>query len=197
MFSRIRWSVVALAWCVCAGMALADPPAQIGKPAPGFTLADQNGQSVSLSSYRGKIVVLEWINPQCPFVQRHYKAGTMKTLASTYAPRDVVWLAINTTPTATAEENKAWIAKHGLAYPILSDKDGSVARQYAAKTTPHMFVISRDGTLVYEGAIDDDPQGTKGDRVNYVHKALEELLAGKAVTTPHTRSYGCSVKYAE
>ena len=172
----------------------AQEKAELGKPAPQFSLNDSSGKAVSLSDFSGKVVVLEWVNPQCPFVVRHYQAGTMKTLADKYGGK-VVWLAINTTSSATPADNAAWISQYSLPYPILSDSDGTVAKTYGAKTTPHMFIIDRQGKLVYRGGIDDDPQGNKSDRANYVEKAVDQLLAGQAVSQSETRSYGCSVKY--
>ncbi len=172
----------------------AQDKAELGKPAPQFTLNDSSGKAVSLSDFSGKVVVLEWVNPQCPFVQRHYQTGTMKTLADKYNGK-VVWLAVNTTSSATPADNAAWISQYALPYPILSDTGGTVAKAYGAKTTPHMFIIDQQGKLAYRGGIDDDPQGNKADRTNYVEKALDQLLAGQTVTQPETRSYGCSVKY--
>jgi len=173
----------------------ADQPAFPGKL--NFTLSDQDGRKVTLADYAGKIIVLEWVNPNCPFVQRHYKAGTMADLAAKYKDQGVIWLALNSTASATPQENKQWVDRFHLTYPILDDSAGQVARQYQAKTTPHMFVI-HNGQVVYQGAIDDDPRGEKGAAAqNYVAKALEEVLAGKPVTTPETRPYGCTVKYKE
>lgn len=178
-----------------ASMALAEAKAEVGQPAPDFTLKGVDGQAVTLSQYKGKTVVLEWTNPDCPFVQRHYAAGTMKDLAAKYADKGVVWLAINTTRTASSQSNALWVKKHEITYPILDDHEGKVGMLYGAKATPHMFIIDATGRLVYQGAIDDDPRGDKSDRVNYVAKALDEVLAGKAVTTAQTKAYGCSVKY--
>ncbi len=172
--------------------------AAIGQPAPQFTLQDQNGKSISLADYSGKIVVLEWVNPNCPYVQRHYKAKTMISLADKFAPKDVVWLAINTTHDADNAFNKNWVSQNSLDYPILNDSKGVVGHEYGAKTTPDMFIINKDGALAYSGGIDNDPEGDKGSaRINYVDQALSELLAGQTVSTPQTKSYGCSVKYAD
>jgi peroxiredoxin len=168
-----------------------------GTEAPGFTLEDQAGNEVSLSDYAGNIVVLEWINWDCPFVQRHYEAGTMKPLAEEYADDGVVWLAINSTHYATQDKDGQWIEKYNLPYPILHDPTGEVGRAYGAKTTPHMYIVDEDGMLVYQGAIDDDPGGDKDDPTNYVRQALDELLAGEEVSTARTKPYGCSVKYAD
>lgn len=167
-----------------------------GSAAPDFSLMDQNGKKVSLSDYKGKIVVLEWFNEGCPYVQRHYKNGEMNTLAGKYAAKDVVWLAINTNSKKKAEDNKKIAESWKMDRPILLDGDGQVAKAYHAKTTPHMFIINTDGKVVYSGAIDNDPDNKKGDkRVNYVAKALDELLAGKTVSEPETKPYGCGVKY--
>jgi peroxiredoxin len=172
--------------------------ATIGKAAPDFSLQDQNGKTVKLSDYKGKIVVLEWFNQGCPYVVRHYKAKTMTSTADKYKGQDVVWLAINTTAGKSAEDNKTSAEAWSISYPILSDTSSAVAQQYGAKTTPHMFVIDKEGKLIYNGAIDDDSSadGTKGDKAtNYVAKALDEVLAGKPVSTPETKPYGCGVKY--
>ena len=171
--------------------------ATIGTAAPTFTLQDQDGKPVTLGDYAGKVVVLEWTNPECPFVKRHYQAKTMVTLAKQYKPQDVVWLAINSTHDNTNAADKAWQTKQDLPYPVLNDAAGTVGHAYGAKTTPHLFIVGRDGKLAYAGGIDNDPQGDKGaDKVNYVSKALDEILADKAVSTPETKSYGCSVHYA-
>jgi peroxiredoxin len=179
-----------------AAPAMAGDGASVGVKAPDFTLPDTAGQQVSLSDFAGKVVVLEWLNPDCPFVQRHYKAGTMKQLAATYAKKDVIWLTINSTHYMDAAASAKFKKDHNLSYPILVDQSGEVGHLYGALTTPHMYIIDAEGTLVYIGAIDDDPRGGKGENaVNYVVAALDELLAGKTVTTAETKPYGCSVKY--
>lgn len=184
-------ALVALAGSMAAGSGAA-----VGSPAPDFTLMDTAGNEVSLSDYAGQVVVLEWLNPDCPFVQRHYKAGTMKSLATQYGGQGVVWLTINSTNYMDAAANAAFKEANGLPYPILVDQDGTVGHLYGAATTPHMFVIDGSGTLVYIGAIDDDPRGTNdGPDTNYVAAALDETLAGNTVTTAETKPYGCSVKY--
>ena len=170
--------------------------AAIGKAAPNFSLKDQNGKTVSLADFKGKTVVLEWFNQGCPYVVRHYKAKTMTDTAAKYKDKDVVWLAINTTAGKTAEDNKASAEAWGISHPILSDTTSAVAQQYGAKTTPHMYIIDKDGKLVYNGAIDDDSSADGGKaKINYVAKALDEVLAGKAVSTAETKPYGCNVKY--
>ena len=197
MVTRLTLVAVLVSLVSFAGYARAqESKAEVGRPAPDFTLTDASGETHSLSELKGKTVVLEWVNPDCPFVQRHYKAGTMKSLAQSYAGKGVAWMAINTTATTTPEQNQQWIQKYGLSYPILLDRDGKVAREYGAKTTPDMFIINPEGVLVYKGGIDNDPAGTRSERVNYVSQALDEVLAGKPVSQPETKSYGCSVKYA-
>jgi peroxiredoxin len=167
-----------------------------GQPAPGFTGTDQDGKPVDLSAYKGKIVVLEWTNPDCPFVQRHYKAKTMTTLAGEWKPKDVVWIAVDSTNYATNESDRAWREENDISYPIVGDRSGEIGTSYGARTTPHMFVIDKQGTVVYEGAIDDDPSGDNtGKATNYVEAALEDVTAGKPVRTAETKSYGCGVKY--
>lgn len=170
--------------------------ASIGAPAPAFSLTDQTGKRVSLADYSGKIVVLEWINPDCPFVQRHARLKTMDTLARKYENAGVVWLGINSTNYMNDASNAKWIAANSLPYPVLDDHTGEVGHAYGARTTPNMYVIDAKGRLVYEGAIDNDPGGEAGGSVNYVDVALTELLAGKPVSTAQTKPYGCSVKYA-
>lgn len=177
--------------------------AKVGSKAPDFTLTDASGQEQSLSSYTGKgqVVVLEWFNAGCPFVVRHHeKYDTMADLAAKYKGK-VTWLAINSS--ASGKEgfgmDQEAMKKWSIAYPILIDADGGVGHMYGAKTTPHMFIIDAKGTLVYAGAIDNDPGDKKSptEKVNYVAKALDEVLAGKPVTESETKSYGCSVKYAK
>jgi peroxiredoxin len=181
-----------------AAPAAAAVAASIGAAAPSFSLTDQSGKKVSLADYTGSVVVLEWINPDCPFVQRHARAKTMLSLAQKYGEQGVVWLGINSTNYMNADANRKWAEDNKLPYAVLDDHAGDVGRAYAARTTPHMFVIDKSGTLVYEGAIDDDQAGTKGAAaVNYVDAALSEVLAGKAVSASRTKPYGCSVKYAK
>lgn len=173
--------------------------AVVGKPAPDFTLADPNGQSVSLSDFRGeKIVVLEWTNYDCPFVKAHHREETFKKLAAKYPQKEVAWLTVNSTHYATAEDHKAFVKGHQPRSTLLADASGEVGRLYGAKTTPHLYVIDKEGTLVYEGAIDNAPLGRvpEGQEyVNYVDRALQELRADEPVSQPETKPYGCSVKY--
>lgn len=181
----------------CAATLALPPAARAQETAPAFTLMNQDGKPVSLADYAGKIVVLEWTNYECPFVKHHAAVGTMKTLAAKWGGRGVVWLAINSTGHATREGDVAWIAANALPYPILEDFDGRVGHAYDALTTPHMFVIGRDGRLAYHGAIDDDRRLAGKPTLNYVEQALAELTAGRPVSVPATEPYGCSVKYRE
>jgi peroxiredoxin len=172
-------------------------PPEVERKAPDFTLKSFDGETFSLSDLKGKIVVLEWFNFECPYVMYHYdEKTTMVDLANKYKDKDVVWLAINSTSHTTPEANKAFAEKHKLPYPILDDRDGKVGKAYGAMTTPHMFVIDARGSIAYQGAIDNSPRGKKKTGVvNYVEKALDELLAGEEVTKKDTMPYGCSVKY--
>jgi peroxiredoxin len=169
-----------------------------GADAPAFSLQDQDGKTVSLADFKGKIVVLEWFNNECPYVKRHYEAKTMNTLSDKWKDKDVVWLAINSTDGKKNADNKAAADALSVNHPILNDADGKIGKEYGAKSTPHMFIIDKDGKVVYTGGIDNDPDGKKGDKaVNYVDKALDELAAGKPVSEPQTKQYGCGVHYAK
>ena len=169
-----------------------------GERASGFELKSFDGQTVSLSDYRGKIVVLEWLNFECPYSRYHYETkATMVGLAKKYKGKNVVWLAVNSTNHTTPQPNKDFARQYKLPYPILDDRSGKVGHAYGAKTTPHMYIINTRGRIVYEGAIDNAPLGKKKeDMVNYVDKALAELTGGRAVIIPKTKPYGCTVKYA-
>jgi len=171
----------------------------VERKAPEFALKSFDGKTISLSDYKGKIVVLEWFNYECPFVLRHYGSQpTMIGLANKYKDKNVVWLAVNSTSHATPEANIEFAQKRNLPYPILDDRPGTVGRAYGAKTTPHMYVIDAKGSIAYQGAIDNDERGRKGSNViNYVDKALAELIGGKEVSTTDTMSYGCTVKYPQ
>jgi len=196
---KMMKTMTATAILAVASGAAAGPGVEVGDTAPGFTLEDATGTSVSLSEYEGSIVVLEWTNPDCPFVKRHYSEGSMKNLTSAYSEIGVVWLTINSTNYMDAAANAAFVKKEGISWPVLVDQDGTVGHAYGAATTPHMFIIDGTGTVVYEGAIDDDPRGNMeaGARTNYVSQALNQVAAGKAVSMPETKPYGCSVKYKQ
>lgn len=169
------------------------------KKAPEFTLTSFDGKTVKLSDYRGKIVVLEWFNFECPYSKYHYETKkTMVSLANKYKGKNVVWLVINSTSHTTPRANKEFTRKYKLPFPILDDRSGKVGRAYGAKTTPHMYVIDPRGNIVYEGAIDNSPSGKTpagAKLINYVDKALAELTTGRAVSTSNTKPYGCTVKY--
>lgn len=183
-----------------AKQAAAGGGAKVGQPAPAFSLQDQNGSTVSLADQKGKIVVLEWFNEECPFVVRHHeKFKTMNDTAAKYKDKDVVWLKVNSTNGKDNAANKSIAEKWSIASPILNDSDGAVGKAYGAKTTPHMFIIDKEGKLAYKGGIDDDEKDAKGqtEKTNYVDKALSEIIAGSPVSTPETKQYGCSVKYAK
>jgi peroxiredoxin len=169
-----------------------------GRRAPGFELNSFDGKTVNLSDYRGKIVVLEWFNIECPFSKYHHETkNTMANLAEKYKNKNVVWFAVNSTNHTTPEANIKFSQKNKLAFPILDDRSGKVGQAYGAKTTPHIFIINPRGRIVYDGAIDDSPLGNKKEGVvNYVDNVLAELTTGKAITTKNTKPYGCTVKYA-
>lgn len=179
--------------------------AELGKPAPDFTLKDVDGKEHKLSDQKGKVVVLEWTCCECPFVMRHQKQ--QKTMQKTFAEfdgKDVVWFAIDSTNPDFKdgypdEEIKEWAESDdvNLPYPVLRDADGKVGHLYGAKSTPHMFVIDKEGVLVYEGAIDDDPSGSKDEATNFVEAAVTAALAGEEIKVAHHPQYGCSVKYAK
>jgi peroxiredoxin len=188
------WLAVAAISLAAANMGWA--AATTGQAAPEFTAKDQDGREVDLAKLRGKVVVLEWTNPDCPFVQRHYRAKTMTTLADRFSGKDVVWLAVNSTNYMDAAKDRAWRSEQGFSYPILDDSVGTVGGAYGAKTTPHMFVIDKTGKVVYQGAIDDDAAGgNEASARNYVAEALDDVTAGKPVRVTETKPYGCSVKY--
>jgi peroxiredoxin len=189
---------VAFAMAMFVTTARAGEGAKVGEAAPDFSLQDQDGKTVNLADLKGKVVVLEWFNEECPYVVRHHeKDKTMSTVSDKYASKDVVWLAINSTDGKTNETNKAAQGKWNVKYSILNDSEQKVAKAYGAKATPHMFIIDKEGKLAYAGGIDNDPKGEKtGDaKVNFVDKALAELTDGKTVSEPKTQQYGCSVKY--
>jgi len=167
--------------------------------APDFTLDSFDGRTVSLSQYKGRVVVLEWLSTECPFSKYHHETkSTMLDLAKKYQDKEVVWLGINSAAATTPEANRAYAKQFKVPYPILDDRSGRVGRAYGARTTPHMFVIDKDGMVAYNGAIDSAPMGkvTEGaTMVNYVDQALAALTTGKEVPTPVTAPYGCSVKY--
>jgi peroxiredoxin len=170
-------------------------PLKVGDSPPDFSARDENGVEHKLSQYAGHAVVLEWTNSECPFVERHYQAGTMKQLATVLGAKDVVWLAVNSTYTNTPDDTKAWKKEQGFSYATLQDPDGKLGHLFGARTTPDMFVIDAKGVLRYAGAIDDDEYGRAEKPKNYVDAAVHALLAGASPDPSETQSYGCSVKY--
>lgn len=198
---RTLTSIASLA--MLAGAAQAN--VAVGQPAPDFTLTDSNGKTHQLSAFKGKTVVLEWHNPECPFVKKHYNAGNMQAQQAAAKGGDVVWLSINSGAPGKqgalegAAANDYIASSKAAPAGYLLDPEGKVGKLYAAKTTPHMYVIDGGGTLQYVGAIDSTPSADASDIPNstqYVSQALAELQAGKPVSVATTQPYGCSVKYA-
>lgn len=196
--------------CAAAGLAgfvpvarTAQQPPAIGSSAPDLKLEGIDGKTYSLSEFRGKVVVLEWTNPGCPVVQRVYKTERMPAVQKELTEQGVVWLAVNSTNPnhpnfQPAESLKKTYAEWKAGFSaLLMDPDGKIGKAFDAKTTPHVFVIDKEGRLAYSGAFDDDAMGTNPNPTNYVRLAVGALLAGQPVTTTTTKSYGCSVKYAK
>jgi peroxiredoxin len=178
---------------------------EIGKAAPNFSLPDTNGKTQSLADFKGKYVVLEWYQPDCPFVGKHYRSGNMQALQKEYTAKGVVWLSIDSSAPGEqgnypAEKLNEFAAKDGAARTaLLLDPAGNVGKLYGAQTTPDMYVIDPNGILVYKGAIDNKRSTDLADvktATNYVKTALDAVLSGKSVATTSTRPYGCNVKYA-
>ncbi|MGA2217567.1 MAG: redoxin domain-containing protein [Terracidiphilus sp.] len=179
---------------------------RVGAAAPAFSATDSHGQTETLAQYRGKYVVLEWHNQGCPFTRKHYVSGNMQALQKEWTAKGVVWFTVissapGTQGYVTPSEENAYLDKmHAVPTAALLDSEGKLGHLYNAKTTPEMFVIDPQGRLIYAGAIDDratpDPEDVRGAK-NYVSDALTAAFAGKPVEMPYTRSYGCSVKYAE
>ena len=176
----------------------------VGQAAPDFTLKDLNGKSVLLSSYLGKHVVLEWTNPGCPYVRRHYDAGNMQSTQAHALSKGVVWLSINSTARSHYDYQEpgklaVWLTQQRASpSALLMDEEGVVGRAYGARTTPHMYIVDPQGRLIYAGGIDSIPTGRPADiakATNYVLAGLNEALAGKPLTAASTAPYGCSVKY--
>ena len=182
------------------------PKAEVGKPAPDFALADLNGKQVKLSSFKGKTVVLEWFNPGCPFVKKSHSVGSLvETAKRVTKDKTTVWLAINSGAPGkqgnALKENVDAVNAWSLPHPVLRDESGATGKAYGATNTPHIFIVDKTGTLVYAGAIDNSPDAegkspTDAKLVNYVDATLADLAGKRAVGTPVTKAYGCSVKYA-
>jgi peroxiredoxin len=195
---------------LCA-LALAALPAAasqgiVGQPAPAFSAADVGGKPVSLADFKGKTVVLEWVNPGCPYVRKHYDSANMQATQKNATAQGVVWLSVNSTHASHYDYRKpaemaAWMkAQSAAASATLMDSDGKVGRAYGARTTPHLYIVDAKGTLVYAGGIDDKPSANPADTrtaKNHVNAALADVLAGRPVAQASTRPYGCSVKYAD
>ena len=180
--------------------------AKVGEPAPDFVLTDTHHAEHTLTEYKGKFVVLEWTNPDCPFVRKHYdKSGNMQKLQKEYTAKGVIWLSINSSAPGKQGNyplerlNQIMKEKGSAPTALLLDSDGEIGKMYGAKTTPHLFIVNPEGILVYEGAIDDKPTPDPNDiktAKNYVKTALDEAMSGKPVATSSSQPYGCSVKYA-
>jgi peroxiredoxin len=202
-FAAAIWTIATLS--LAAGPAHeAEAAAVVGKAAPAFQLTDLDGKTVRLADFKGKFVVLEWVNFDCPFVRKHYGSENMQKLQKAYTGKDVVWITINSSAPGkqghlTADEAKEIAAEEGASPTrFLLDPKGVTGRAYGAKTTPHMYVIDPKGKLLYNGAIDDKPSTKVADvptSKNYVVAALDAAMAGKPVETATTKPYGCSVKY--
>ncbi len=202
MHTILRSSVAALAALALASAAFA--AAEIAKPAPEFTLTDTHGKTHRLSDFKGKVVVLEWVNLGCPYVKNQYATRNMQNLQKTYTGKGVVWLSVCSSADGqqghhSAKEWNDKIAQHAIASTaVLVDASGTVGKLYGAKTTPHMFVINADGVLAYNGAIDSAATTNAAETAkakNHVAAAVDALLAGKPVEVASTRPYGCGVKY--
>jgi len=202
MMKMRLWSSLALVGLLFAGPAVAQ---KVGAPAPAFEATDSNGQLHKLSEDRGKFVVLEWHNNGCPYTRKHYQSGNMQRLQKEWTAKGVAWFTVISSAPGkqgyvTADQENAYLKQMGASpTAALLDPQGTVGKLYGAKTTPHMFVINPAGVLIYDGAIDTKATTDQADILsakNYVSEALEEAMAGKPVTKPTSRPYGCSVKYA-
>jgi len=187
------------------GLPAAALAANVGQAAPEFELLDASGRGVKLADFKGRFVVLEWTNPGCPFVVKHYGSQNMQSLQKEATAKNVAWLSISSTarehsdylaPAALAQRYKEWGSAQTA---LLMDDSGKVGRAYGARTTPHMYIVDPKGVLVYAGGIDDKRSANPDDvktAKNFVRAALTEAMAGKPVSTPSATPYGCSVKYA-
>lgn len=198
------YKTFAIIFLVLFGVTTFAQTARLNEQAPDFNLKDSNGKEHSLSDFNGKIVVLEWINFDCPFVQKHYNSKNMQSLQLKYSKNDVVWLSVCSSTEgkqgnfSNDEINKRIKNHNAKMSAYLIDSDGKVGKMYGAKATPHMYIIDKDGKLVYAGGIDDKASTDTDDiedAKNYVSTALDELLAGKNVIIQSSKPYGCSVKY--
>jgi peroxiredoxin len=200
---KTKLTLAIIASLVTTALYAFDPP-PVGSAAPNFSLTDAKGKAHSLSQYKGKYVVLEWFNPECPFVKKHYGSGNMQKLQEEYTNKGVTWLTIDSSAPGTEGSLSADAASKVMTgwktqqTALLLDPEGKAGRAYGAKNTPNMVVINPEGKIVYEGAIDSKATPNPADipnSTNYVKAALDESLEGKPVTTSTTKPYGCSVKY--
>ena len=201
--TMLRTSAALLALALGASAALA---AGVGQPAPAFSATDASGRAVALADFKGRTVVLEWVNPECPYVRKHYDSANMQATQKAATAQGVVWLSVNSTHAGHEDFKKpaamlAWQQKQGAApSATLMDGDGKIGRAYGARTTPHLYVIDTKGLLAYAGGIDDKPSANPADvkgAKNFVNAALADVLAGRPVAQASTRAYGCSVKYSD
>src|SRR5262245_16054359 len=200
---KTKLILTAITTLAASALYAADVP-PVGSAAPDFSAPDANGKTQSLSEYKGKYVVLEWFNPECPFVKKHYGSDNMQKLQAEYTGKGVVWLTIdsnapgtegNLTPEQAQKVATSWKTQQTA---LLLDPDGKVGRAYGSKNTPNMVIINPEGKIAYEGAIDSKATPNPADipsSTNYVKAALDQSLAGKSISTPQTKPYGCSVKY--
>jgi len=197
-------SIIAVLTSLAATAAFAAESPSVGSAAPEFSAPDSKGKTHSLSQYKGKYVVLEWFNPECPFVKKHYGGGNMQKLQEEVSGKGGVWLSIASSApgkegSLTVEQAEKKIAEWKMqSAALLLDQDGKVGKSYGAKNTPHMFIINPEGKVVYAGAIDSKASPNPADipsSTNYVKVALDESMAGKPVSTAQTKPYGCSIKY--
>ena len=199
-----RSALFTLTTVVALGAALVQASVSVGQPAPDFKVKDTNGKEQSLAAYKGKFVVLEWTNPGCPFVRKHYDSANMPATQKAAEAKGAVWLTVSSTSKDASDYKQpadlaAWLREKGASpTAVLMDDDGKIGHAYGARTTPHMFVIDPSGKLVYAGAIDSKASANKDDvkgATNYVSVALNEAMSGKPVTKATSEPYGCSVKY--
>ncbi|MDP3136899.1 MAG: redoxin domain-containing protein [Burkholderiaceae bacterium] len=200
-----RRAALCLAMLVSSGLAAqAQAAATVGQPAPNFRATDTNGRTHQLADFRGKYLVLEWTNPGCPFVRKHYGSGNMQALQKEFTAKNVVWLAVNSTETASADylapaQLAAWMTAQAAApTATLMDVEGTMGRAFGARTTPHMYIVDPQGRLVYAGGIDSIASSRMDDiktATNHVRRSLSEALAGKPLSMATTPPYGCSIKY--
>src|SRR5213595_1884521 len=200
---KTKLTLTIVASLVTTALYAFDPP-PVGTAAPDFSLTDAKGETYSPSQYKGKYVVLEWFNPECPFVKKHYGSGNMQKLQEAYTGKGVVWLTIDSNAPGSEGNLSADQAQKVMKdlntkqTALLLDPEGKAGRTYNARNTPHMFVINPEGKIIYEGAIDSKASPNPADipsSTNYVKVALDESMSGKPVSNANTRPYGCSVKY--